>query len=135
MAGAPARAAYTRGMDHQLHGIQPVMQVADLPAAIAFYRDVLGFTVDFVAGDPPVHARLASGTLMIRLVPFEGGGARRDRSYSWIYVGRDLDGLFERYRAAGVEIVGAPTDQPWGLRDFRIRDRDGHLYCFAAELA
>lgn len=108
-------------------------------AAIAHYRDTLGFEVDFVAGDPPIHARVSSGdrasagAVRIRLVPFEGGGARRDRGYFWVHVGRDLDGLYAKYVAAGVEIVSAPTLQPWGLRDFRIRDPDGHLYCFAAE--
>ena len=80
-------------------------------------------------GKPGDHA----SAVRIRLVPFEGGGARRDRGYFWIHVGRDLDGLFAKYRAAGVEIVAPPTVQPWGLRDFRVRDADGHLYCFAAE--
>src|SRR6185436_10019376 len=84
---------------HDLHGIQPVLQVADMAAAIAYYRDTLGFEVDFVAGEPPVHARVSAGdrdsagAVRIRLVPFEGGGARRDRGYYWIHVGQDLDGL------------------------------------------
>jgi uncharacterized glyoxalase superfamily protein PhnB len=124
---------------HELHGVQPVLQVDDLPAAISYYRDVLGFEVDFVAGDPPVHARVSSGdrergyAVRLRLVP-RGSIARDGRSYDWIHVGADLDGLFEKYRAAGVTIVSPPTDQPWGLRDFRIRDPDGHLHCFAAEI-
>ena len=108
-------------------------------AAIAHWRDTLGFEVDFVSGDPPMHARVSAGDRMhasavrIRLVPFEGGGARRDRGYFWIHVGKDLDGLFAKYVAAGVEVVAEPKLQPWGLRDFRVRDPDGHLYCFAAE--
>ena len=126
--------------EHELHGIQPVVQVDDMNQAIAFYRDTLGFEVDFVHGDPPLHARVSSGdrthasAVRIRLVPFEGGGARRDRGYFWIHVGRDLDGLYAKYVAAGVEVVQPPKDQFWGLRDFRVRDRDGHLYCFAAEV-
>jgi uncharacterized glyoxalase superfamily protein PhnB len=123
---------------HQLHGVQPVLQVEDMNAAIAYYRE-LGFEVDFIAGDPPVHARVSSGdrthagAVRLRLVPFEGGGARRDRGYFWVHVGHDLDGLFAKLQAAGVDIVSGPKDQPWGLRDFRIRDRDGHLFCYAAE--
>ncbi len=64
----------------------------------------------------------------------KGGGARRDRGYYWTHVGADLDGLFEKYRRAGAEIVSPPEDRPWGLRDFRLRDPDGHLHCFAAEI-
>jgi uncharacterized glyoxalase superfamily protein PhnB len=126
--------------EHQLHGTQPVLQVADVAAAIAYYRDVLGFEVDFVAGDPPIHARVSSGeratasAARLRLIPFGGGGALPDRGYFWTHVGRDLDGLYEKYRAAGAEIVSPPTTQPWGLRDFRLRDPDGHLHCFAAEI-
>jgi uncharacterized glyoxalase superfamily protein PhnB len=123
---------------HELHGIQPVLQVEDMRAAIAYYRDVLGFELDFVAGDPPVHARVSSGdrergyAVRLRLVP--RGTAPPDCSYDWIHVGADIDGLFEKYRAAGVTIVSPPADQPWGLREFRIRDPDGHLHCFAAEI-
>jgi uncharacterized glyoxalase superfamily protein PhnB len=125
---------------HGLHGVQPVLRVADLPAAIAYYRDVLGFAVDFIAGDPPVHARVSSGdrergyAVRLRLIPHGGAAIQTGPSYDWIHVGSDLDGLYEKYRASGVVIVSAPTDQPWGLRDFRIRDPDGHLHCFAAEI-
>ena len=132
----------SRDLDrHQLHGIQPVLQVDDVARAVAYYRDVLGFEVDFIAGDPPVHARVSSGdrdagyAVRVRLVARGAGGALEGCSYDWIHVGADLDGLFEKYRAAGVTIVSPPTDQPWGLRDFRIRDPDGHLHCFAAEIA
>jgi uncharacterized glyoxalase superfamily protein PhnB len=124
---------------HELHGIQPVLQTADLPAAIAYYRDVLGFEVDFVAGDPPAHARVSSGdrdrgyAVRIRLVSRDHA-SRAGQCYDWIHVGSDLDGLFEKYRAAGVAIVSAPVDQPWGLREFRIEDLDGHLHCFVAEI-
>ena len=82
-----------------------------MTAAIAHWRDTLGFEVDWVHGDPPVHARVSAGdrtsptAVRIRLVPFEGGGARRDRGYFWIHVGKDLDGLFAKYVAAGVEVV------------------------------
>jgi uncharacterized glyoxalase superfamily protein PhnB len=126
---------------HELHGVQPVLRVADVSAAITFYRDVLGFEVDFIAGDPPVHARVSSGdrergyAVRLRLIPRGDDAAEQGRSYDWIHVGSDLDGLFEKYRAAGVEIVSAPIDQPWGLREFRIHDLDGHLHCFVAEIA
>jgi uncharacterized glyoxalase superfamily protein PhnB len=125
---------------HQLHGVQPVLQVEDVSAAVAFYRDVLGFEVDFIYGDPPIHARVSSGdresagAVRIRLVPFNTTQARADRGYYWIHVGADLDGLFETYRRAGVQVISEPENQPWGLRDFRIRDPDGHMHCFASEI-
>ena len=39
----------------------------------------------------------------------------------------DVDGTFEKVRAAGAEIVQEPTDQFWGTRDFAVRDPSGNL--------
>ena len=39
----------------------------------------------------------------------------------------DIDAAFERMRAAGAEIVQEPTDQPWGTRDFAVRDPSGNM--------
>jgi catechol 2,3-dioxygenase-like lactoylglutathione lyase family enzyme len=42
----------------------------------------------------------------------------------------DLNGIFEKIRASGSEIVQEPTDQPWGTRDFAVRDRSGNMVRF-----
>ena len=39
----------------------------------------------------------------------------------------DLDGTFERLQAGDAEVVQEPTDQPWGIRDFAVRDPAGNL--------
>lgn len=39
----------------------------------------------------------------------------------------DLDATFERVRSSGAEIVQEPTEQPWGTRDFAVRDPSGNL--------
>jgi catechol 2,3-dioxygenase-like lactoylglutathione lyase family enzyme len=39
----------------------------------------------------------------------------------------DLDGTFDKVRDAGAEIVQEPTEQPWGTRDFALRDPSGNL--------
>ena len=39
----------------------------------------------------------------------------------------DLDATFQRVRDSGAEIVQEPTDQPWGTRDFAVRDPSGNL--------
>ena len=122
--------------EHQLHGIQPVLQVADVPATIAYYQS-LGFELDFIAGDPPAMARVSSGdrtnagAARFRIAPIGASGARPDRGCYWIHVGHDLDGLFAKLAAQGIDVVAPPTTQPWGLRDFRVRDPDGNLMLYA----
>jgi uncharacterized glyoxalase superfamily protein PhnB len=39
----------------------------------------------------------------------------------------NLDETFEKVRDAGAEIVQEPTEQPWGTRDFAVRDPSGNL--------
>jgi uncharacterized glyoxalase superfamily protein PhnB len=40
---------------------------------------------------------------------------------------KDLDGVFERLRASGAEVMQEPTDQPYGVRDCAFRDPAGNL--------
>ena len=121
--------------------MQPVLAVRDMARAVAFYRDKLGFHVDFVEGDPPLHARVcadpshASPTIHIRFEPLPPEAAPNPSVYLWLHVGTRLDRLFEIYRDRGVKIVHEPEDQPWGLRQFIIEDCDGYVLRFSAEIA
>jgi len=125
---------------HQLHGVQPVLTVADLPAAVRYFSEVLGFDVDFVYGDPPVHARVKTGDgtqgqpIYIHLSPpGDDEAGRLPTGELRIHVGHDLDGLCEVYRSRGAEIVQQPINQPWGLREFLLREPQGHFLRFCAE--
>ncbi|MGJ7491894.1 VOC family protein [Variovorax sp. ZT4R33] len=135
------------GTRHQFHGVQPVLPVADAARAARYFCDVLGFELDFIAGEPPSYAR-------VKHVPT--GAAPGDRSYGdpvylrlwqvnvrearpWrgeivIHVGYDLDGLHATYVKRGVEIIEPPTSQPWGLREFAVREPDGHVLRFSGYL-
>ena len=134
------------GARHQFHGVQPVLPVADAARAARYFCDVLGFELDFIAGEPPSYAR-------VKHVP---PAAEADRSYGdpvylrlwqvntredkpWrgeivIHVGYDLDGLHATYVKRGVEIIEPPTSQPWGLREFAVREPDGHVLRFSGYL-
>jgi uncharacterized glyoxalase superfamily protein PhnB len=124
---------------HELHGIQPVLGVRDVAKTLGYYRDVLGFHVDFVHGDPPVHARVcadrsyATPTIHIRFEPLKPDAEPSPTVYFYIHVGKGLDELFQAYRDRGVKIIRDPEDRPWGLREFYIEDCDGYTICFAAE--
>ncbi len=125
---------------HQLHGMQPVLGVPDVNATVAWYRDALGFHVDFVEGDPPLHARVCADptyvapTIHIRFEPLAPGASANPSVYLWLHVAHGLDALFERYRERGLTIVAPPEDKPWGLRQFDVEDCNGYLLTFAAEI-
>jgi uncharacterized protein YndB with AHSA1/START domain/uncharacterized glyoxalase superfamily protein PhnB len=127
------------GRKHELHGVQPVLPVRDVAASAAYYVDVLGFDLDFLHGDPPMHGRIKKGDgtfgqpIYIHLTRVEAGDEVRPSGELRLHVGRDLDALFAAYRARGVAVVAEPISQPWGLREFIVRDRDGHALRFCAE--
>jgi catechol 2,3-dioxygenase-like lactoylglutathione lyase family enzyme len=88
--------------------------------SVAFYRDVLGLHV---------FREWASGTVFFLGGGFlelsRSAGAVADDKFSlWLQV-RDVNAEFARLQEAGVEVVEAPVDEPWGLREARIRDPDG----------
>jgi uncharacterized glyoxalase superfamily protein PhnB len=125
---------------HELFGVQAVLFVQDVAATTAYYRDVLGFNLDFDYGSPPVHARVSSGdpassaTARIRFErePAPQSGPRS--CFLYVYVGRALDDLCSAYQSRGVELVSLPRDRPWGLREFQIRDCNGYLLTLAEEV-
>jgi catechol 2,3-dioxygenase-like lactoylglutathione lyase family enzyme len=92
----------------------------DYGRSVAFYRDVLGLHV---------YREWATGTVFflgggLLEVSRSAGPVTDDKISLWLQV-RDVDAEFARLQAAGVEVVEAPVDEPWGLREARIRDLDG----------
>ena len=116
----------------------------DPDAALAFYRDTLGFEVrgdvDYrglrwitvgPAGQP--------GTSIVLTPPAVDPGITEDErrtiiemmakgTYGAINLATpDLDATFERLQAGDADVVQEPTNQPWGIRDCAVRDPAGNL--------
>ncbi|VTU35312.1 Glyoxalase-like domain protein [Variovorax sp. PBL-H6] len=140
MAQESKTAAADLGTLHEFHGVQPVLPVADAARAARYFCDVLGFELDFIAGEPPSYARVKKGDrsygdpVYIRLWQCRRGEAQAWRGEIVIHVGQDVDGLHAAYAKRGVNVVEPPTSQPWGLREFAIREPDGHVLRFCGYL-
>jgi catechol 2,3-dioxygenase-like lactoylglutathione lyase family enzyme len=108
----------------------PVLPVTSVPAATEFYIQKLGFTLGFTWGDPPSFAGVNLGRVQLFLqqgIPNPGG-------CSVTFVVGDADELYAFQRANGVDIVLAPADRPYGIRDYRIRDLHGYELTFGHHL-
>jgi catechol 2,3-dioxygenase-like lactoylglutathione lyase family enzyme len=116
----------------------------DPDAALAFYRDILGFEVRNDVGYQglrwiTVGPAGQPGTSIVLHPPGAGPGITDDERrtilemmakglYAVILLATaDLDGTFERLQASGAEIVQEPIDQPYGVRDCAVRDPAGNL--------
>lgn len=109
----------------------PILSVGNVQATAEYYRDKLGFGIEFLYGRPATHAAVARGGwtqtgARIQLTQAEGVVDVRAIALL-VSVGPGLDALWASWRAAGVEIVSDPQDKPWGMREFSIRDCNGYL--------
>lgn len=118
---------------------EPQLFVADIEAACRFYRDRLGFAVAFTHGDPPFYGQVVrdGARLNLRCVATPVVDAvRREResllsAAITVATRADIDGLFAEFDAAGATFAERLADQPWGARNFIVRDPDGNLVLFA----
>jgi catechol 2,3-dioxygenase-like lactoylglutathione lyase family enzyme len=115
--------------------------VHDPDLALSFYRDTLGLELrNDVAREDfrwiTVGAASQPGVAIVLTNYLNGSAADRDALAGLLAKGAlngvhfhtdDLDATFEQVRGAGAEIVQEPTDQPWGTRDFAVRDPSGNL--------
>ena len=116
----------------------------DPEAALAFYRDTVGFEVRSDVGyaglrwitvGPPGGA----GTSIVLHPPAAYPGITDEErttvaemmakgTYGMItFATHDLEEAFARIEAGGAEVVQEPTDQPYGVRDCAFRDPAGNL--------
>ena len=104
----------------------PALCVRDVAAAVAFYTTKLGFRPGFTGGDPPTFAGVNLGNVQI----FLERGTPSPSGCSVYFVVGNADELHAFQGANGVTVVHAPEDQPYGLRDYRVRDLDGYELTF-----
>ena len=113
------------------------LTVAALDASLAWYRDVLGFTVarTFDRDGRMFAASLHAGAVAILLTQDDGAkGANRvkgDGMSLQITTAQNIDELAARVRERGGTIESGPADV-MGARMFRLRDPDGFKFVFSS---
>lgn len=116
----------------------------DPDAAVAFYRDALGFELRNDVGYNGMHWLTMGpadqpGINVVLYPPEASPGITDDErrvisemmskgTYGSILLAtKDLDDSFERVKATGAEVVQDPTEQPYGVRDCAFRDPAGNM--------
>ncbi|MCP2289694.1 VOC family protein [Nocardia amikacinitolerans] len=116
----------------------------DPDAALAFYRDTLGFEVRNDVGYNgmrwiTVGPADQPGTSIVLYPPQASPGITDEErrtieemmakgTYaSVLLASKDVDSVFDRIQAGDAEVVQEPTDQPYGVRDCAFRDPAGNM--------
>jgi lactoylglutathione lyase len=131
---APLEALNTRG-------VQISLTAKDVQQSIAWYRDVLGFAVEYpMERDGKVFAAaMRSGAARIILNQDDGGrGWERVKGEGFAITfdtAQDVDALAAGIKARGGTLVVEPTDMPWGVRMLRVLDPDGYRLSISRPLS
>jgi len=118
---------------------EPQLFVADIKASCDFFTQKLGFAIVFVYGEPPFYAQVKRDGAQLNLRCVDApviDPALRDREslLSAAITVAAADGikqLFLEFQSAGIVFHQTLKQEPWGARNFIVKDPDGNLLLFA----
>jgi catechol 2,3-dioxygenase-like lactoylglutathione lyase family enzyme len=118
---------------------EPQLFVADIKASCDFFTQRLGFAIVFVYGEPPFYAQVQrdGARLDLRCVDAPLIDSARRESESLLSASitvasaDEIKMLFLELQSAGVAFHQTLKAEPWGARDFIVKDPDGNLLLFA----
>lgn len=114
----------------------PVLYVSDVQIAADFYRDQLGFTIDFLHGQPAFYGSVSRDEACIHLrfvhQPMYVAGLREQEDVIAAFLPvANVKELFAEYQTRKVPFVHRLKKEPWGQSSFIVADPDGNALCFA----
>jgi uncharacterized glyoxalase superfamily protein PhnB len=122
----------------KLTGLAPVLVVPEVREALDFYRDKLGFDVEEWEPAPATYGYARRDAIHIHLA--QGEPARPNSEvvqpdlfdiYLWT---DDVEGLHEDFISRGADVLHAPIERPWGMREIRVQDPFGYILAFGQPL-
>ena len=123
----------------RLRSMAVSLSCADLDKSIAWYRDVLGFTVgerwEETGELRGIQMKAGACDIMLGQDDFAKG---RDRAKGeglrvWVATAQDIERIAARVRAKGNVLDYEPQEMPWGDRAFALTDPDGFKITFIQE--
>jgi glyoxylase I family protein len=128
-------------MPIKVEGLAPLIQVFDMPTSVAFYRDILGFTV-VNQSEPGDNfdwgmLRLDDAVLMLNTAyerddrpPTPDDSRIIAHDDTGLFFGcPDVDAVYLHLREKGVS-VKPPKVAPYGMKQLYVKDPDGYVLCF-----
>lgn len=107
--------------------VNPQLVVDDIIAATEFYKNKLGFRLDFTWDpDSPIFAAMTLGNISIH---FLKGKEKAGKGFAYFAV-EDIDAVYQFHTENGVPVVEAIADRPYDMRDYTVSDPDGNILAF-----
>jgi uncharacterized glyoxalase superfamily protein PhnB len=118
--------------------IVPVFFTTDIPATLDYYENMLAFQCIGRWQDPPQYAIVERDGHAIHFRCAPPPTPNPDKSAdelldAYIFV-ENADTLYAEYAARGVTFTRELADMPWNSREFVVKDCDGRLLAFGADV-
>jgi catechol 2,3-dioxygenase-like lactoylglutathione lyase family enzyme len=113
--------------------------VSDIQRSCDFFTRKLGFTVVYVYGEPLFYGQVKRDAARLNLKHMDRpviDPQLRDREQllsadMCVDTADEIKQLYLEFQRAGVEFQQALMRQPWGAKNFVVKDPDGNLLLFA----
>jgi uncharacterized glyoxalase superfamily protein PhnB len=120
-------------------GAEPQLFVTNIKRSCEFFRERLGFTLVFSYGEPPYYAQVSRDAARLNLRCVERTvieSTVRDQEEllavsMTVATADEIKLLFLEFQSAGVAFHQTLKKQPWGAKNFIVKDPDGNLLLFA----
>lgn len=138
-SGNPGSKARAQPESLRARSLGASLTVKDLQKSVDWYRDVVGFTVDEKMERDGKLRGVAMKAGSIRILLNQDDGAKgwervKGEGFSLQFTtGQSIDALAKRVTDSGHPLERPPTDMPWGVRLFTMRDPDGYKLAFSSE--
>lgn len=108
----------------------PIFATKDVAKSIAYYKEILGFKTSW--GDEPGSYFGAAqwGDITIMFNQLSDLADRVEGHEHWFRV-EELDELYALHQSLGANIISPLKEQPWGMREYVVKDLNGYHLRFA----
>jgi catechol 2,3-dioxygenase-like lactoylglutathione lyase family enzyme len=122
-----------------LTATEAVLYVSDFRRSCDYFRTKLGFEIEFTYGEPPFYGLVKRdrARFCLRLVcepVFVGNIREKEKLLSaavTVDTAAEIKELFLEFQSADTEFFQRLETEPWGARNFVVKDPDGNLLLFA----
>jgi uncharacterized glyoxalase superfamily protein PhnB len=122
----------------QITGIVPQFLVDDLERAIAYYRDRLGFELDFVYESFYASVTRDGFAIHLKHAPKLAAERAHRKQHEHLDAHVSVSGirdLFSELQRRGADVIRPLEERPWACLDFYVEDPDGYILCFSQPTA
>jgi predicted lactoylglutathione lyase len=118
-------------MEHDFPGAVPEIPVSNIDTAAEYYKNQLGFSLDWGGEDGGI-AGISKGSCRMFLTnhAFREDYGNAAPVLVWLNLGskQEVDNLYEAWSRCQARIVSPPESKPWKLHEFTVADLDGNLF-------